>query len=396
MTCKDVMTANPECCVPSDSINRAAEIMRSEDVGPVPVVSEDGTRKLTGIITDRDIAIKVVAAGLDPRSTRVGDIISTDPVTCRVTDDYGSALHSMARHQVRRIPVVNDDGSLAGIISQADIARQSSDEEVGEVVEEISEPAGLRHTLGSLSSRLAGGAEQENGLTAVNVLLTGAAFLTVGAGMMYMLDPARGRTRRAKLRDKATGLYTDSAYYAGKIQRDLQNRATGAAASARSKLKHNEDLPDQKLEARVRSSLGRATSHPHAIRVRAQDGRITLEGNILTPEVPTVLSSVCSVPGVREVNNRLQTHDEAENVPDLQGGQQHRGKRIELMQSNWSPATRFLASAVGGGLILYGIRARGPMAKATATVGAGLLTRGISNKEISSWTDLLRTGRASV
>jgi CBS domain-containing protein/osmotically-inducible protein OsmY len=393
MICRDVMTANPECCVAGDSITRAAEIMRRENVGPVPVVSAAGSRKLTGIITDRDIAIKVVAAGLDPGSTRVGDIMSREVVTCRVNDDYRDALQSMARHQVRRIPVLNDDGSLAGIIAQADVARDSGEEQVGEVVERISEPGGVGHTLGSLTSRFRGGAEQDNSMRAATFLLTGAGFLTVGAGMMYMLDPARGRARRAKLRDKATSLYTDSAYYAGKVQRDLQNRATGAVASAKSKLKHEEDLSDQKLEARVRSGLGRATSHPHAIRVRAENGCVTLEGNILTDELRAVLSSVRSVPGVREVNNNLQAHNESENIPDLQGGKQRTGQQFELMQSNWSPATRFLAGAVGGGLMIYGIRARGPVAKATATVAAGLLTRAIANKEVGSWTDVLRTRR---
>jgi CBS domain-containing protein len=396
MTCKDVMTVNPECCVPNDAITRAAEIMRMENVGPVPVVSDSSGKKLVGIITDRDVAVKVVAAGLDPRSTRVGDIMSTNLVTCRANEDYSGALQAMSRHQVRRIPVLNDDGSLAGIISQADIARRVDEEEVGEMVEEISEPAGMRHMLGSMKSRFRGPGlrGEESGFNAANILLTGAAFLTMGAGMMYMMDPARGRTRRAKLRDKAVGLYNDSTWFAGKVQRDIQNRATGAVASAKSMLKHEEELPDQKLEARVRSSLGRATSHPHAIRVRAENGCVTLEGNVLTPEVRNVLSTACSVPGVKEVRNNLHTHEASENIPDLQGGIQRTGQRSELMQSNWSPATRFMAGAVGGSMMLYGMRAQGPVAKASAALGAGLLTRGIANKEISSLVGAVRTPRA--
>ena len=387
MTCKDVMTANPKCCVPDDSIARAAQIMRDEDVGPVPVISNHTDRKVVGIVTDRDIAIKVVAVGRDSQNVLVGDIMSSHLVTCRVDDDYSSALQCMARHQVRRVPVVNDDGSLAGIISQADVARRSSEEEVGEVVEEISEPAGLGHTLGSLKPGLSSRHEADGGFSA-NTLLMGAACLSMGAGIMFMLDPARGRTRRAKLRDKATSVYTESASYAGKIQKDLRNRASGVVAAAKSKWQREDGVSDQKLEARVRSALGRMTSHPHAIRVRAQNGLVTLEGNILSREAGNVLSCVRSVPGVAEVDNRLQVHEHAGNVPDLQGGSERHGQRSEFMQSNWSPTARLIAGAVGGGLVLYGLRARGPIAKASATVGAGLLTRGIANKEITSWTDI--------
>jgi len=361
--------------------------MRDEDVGPVPVVSDRTSNKVIGIVTDRDIAVKVVAFGRDPQSTRVREAMSSDLVTCRVDDDYREALECMARQQVRRMPVINQDGSLAGIISQADVARVSSENQTGELVEEISEPAGVGHSLGSLRSRFWNPGEEAYGF-GPNSLLMGAACFTIGAGVMFLLDPVRGRSRRAVLRDKATSLYGDSAYYSGKVQRDLRNRATGVVAGAKSKLRHEEEVPDQRLEARVRSSLGRATSHTHAIRVRAEHGRVTLEGNILARELDNVLSCVRSVPGVTEVDNRLHVHQEAGIVPDLQGGTERRGPRSELTQSNWSPATRVVASAIGGGLVLYGLRGRGPVAKATAAVGAGLLSRGISNKELSSWTDL--------
>src|SRR4051812_27720152 len=116
MLCKDIMTADPKCCCRQDSVARAAEIMRDEDVGPVPVVQDQNEKKLEGMVTDRDIAIKVVAAGRDPRSTCVQDIMSKYMVTCCPDDDYSKALEAMARHQVRRIPVVDESGSLAGII----------------------------------------------------------------------------------------------------------------------------------------------------------------------------------------------------------------------------------------------------------------------------------------
>ena len=393
MTCKDVMTADPKCCLPDDTIARAAEIMREQDVGPTPVVSDRTTKRLTGIVTDRDIAIKVVAVGRDPRSTRVDDVMSKDIVTCQAEDDYTQALHAMARHQVRRIPVVNEDGALLGIISQADVARQSSEEELGEVVEEISEPTGLGHTLESLRPLSFRHDEPEGGF-GPGAFLMGAACLTVGAGMMYLLDPNRGRSRRAIVRDKAVSLYSDSAYFAGKVQRDLRNRAAGMAASAKGRLTPEDEIADQKLEARVRAKLGRVTSHPHPIRVRAESGCVTLEGPILANEVDALVSAVRSVQGVSEVRNRLQPHQEPGNNPDLQGDTEPPRERSEFMQANWSPAARLVATALGGGLVIYGLRARGPLAKATATVGAGLLARGVSNKEVGSWTDLGGARRA--
>lgn len=194
---------------------------------------------------------------------------------------------------------------------------------------------------------------------------------------MYLFDPNRGRSRRAKLSDKAASLYNESGYYASKVQRDLRNRATGVVASAKAKLTHEDEVADQKLEARVRAKLGRVTSHPHAIHVRAENGCVTLEGPVLAKEVNGLLSDVRSVPGVSEVQNRLQAHEEPGNIPDLQGDVERPRDRWEFMQANWSPAARLVASALGGGLVIYGLRARGPLAKATATVGVGLLARGI-------------------
>jgi len=387
------MTADPKCCLPDDTVARAAEIMREEDVGPVPVVSDRTAQRLAGIVTDRDIAIKVVAAGRDPRSTRVDEVMSKDVITCRAEDDYGQALHAMARHQVRRIPVVNEDGALLGIISQADVARQGNEDELGEVVEEISEPTGLGHALGSMRPGLSRHGEPETGF-GPNTLLMGAACLTVGAGLMYLLDPNRGRTRRAIARDKAASLYSDSADYAGKIQRDLRNRAAGVAAGVKGKLTSEDEIADQKLEARVRAKLGRATAHPHPIRVRAERGCVTLEGPILAHEVDGLVSAIRSVAGVSEVQNRLQVHEAPGNIPDLQGDKEWPGERSEFMQANWSPTARLVASALGGGLVIYGLRASGPLAKATATVGAGLLARGVSNKEVGSWADLGAARRA--
>jgi CBS domain-containing protein len=131
---KEVMTSDVKSCESGTTVAEVAKVMAKEDVGPVPVVEEG---RLTGIVTDRDIVVRVVAEGRDPSSTRVGDIASRDLVTVSPDDDLDTALKQLAQNQVRRIPVV-EAGRLVGIVAQADIARLGSDAKTGEVVEEIS------------------------------------------------------------------------------------------------------------------------------------------------------------------------------------------------------------------------------------------------------------------
>jgi CBS domain-containing protein len=132
---RNVMTPNPTTVEPSSPVVEAARIMRDEDVGPVPVV-EGG--RLVGMITDRDITIRVVADGKDPQSTTVGEVMSRDLVTVDQQQSLDEALRLMAEHQVRRVPVVEEDSRLVGIVAQADVAQQGSDQKTGEVVEQIS------------------------------------------------------------------------------------------------------------------------------------------------------------------------------------------------------------------------------------------------------------------
>jgi CBS domain-containing protein len=143
--CGEVMTREPACCEPGDSIARAAQLMKTEDVGAVPVVESKGSGKLVGIITDRDIVVKVVAEGRGVESACVRDAMTGNPVTCQEQDDVNRAVSAMAQRKVRRIPVVDGNGQLRGIIAQADIAtRLSRDETTGNLVEAISEPQTAR------------------------------------------------------------------------------------------------------------------------------------------------------------------------------------------------------------------------------------------------------------
>jgi CBS domain-containing protein len=131
----EVMTANP-CAIDVDKpVAFAAKMLRDENVGLAPIVEGD---RLIGTVTDRDIAIRVVAEGKDPQTTPVREIASTSLVTVDPDQDLDEAVRLMAQHQVRRLPVVEEDGRLVGVLAQADIARSGEDRTTGELVEEIS------------------------------------------------------------------------------------------------------------------------------------------------------------------------------------------------------------------------------------------------------------------
>jgi len=143
MQVRDVMTKDPSCVTPGATIREAAQVMQRENVGIVPVVEEKGNRRLLGVVTDRDIAVRVVAEGRGA-DTRVSEIMSSSRITtCAPDDDVDNAMKAMATEQVRRIPIVDERGSLVGIVAQADIVRKGHDsQEAQRTVRDISEPGG--------------------------------------------------------------------------------------------------------------------------------------------------------------------------------------------------------------------------------------------------------------
>ena len=138
----DVMTDNPRCVTPETSVSDAAALMEREDIGSLPVL--DG-EQLTGMITDRDIVIRAIAKGKDPRGMPVREVASREIVTVHADDDLSEALRLMATQQVRRLPVVDENNRLVGVLAQADLAAAAKEKSVGEMVEEISKsPTGPR------------------------------------------------------------------------------------------------------------------------------------------------------------------------------------------------------------------------------------------------------------
>ena len=136
MKVKDLMTSQPTVVRPEDMLSQAATLMKQQDCGAIPVVSKDG--KLVGIVTDRDIVIRAVAAGKDPRATPVSAVMSADPVTLSPDASADDAEKLMADRQVRRLPVVAE-GRLVGLIVTAQLARRGDAREVGETLKGISE-----------------------------------------------------------------------------------------------------------------------------------------------------------------------------------------------------------------------------------------------------------------
>jgi len=133
---REAMTASVSSVSPSQSLADAAEVMKGEDVGSVPVVEEG---RLAGIVTDRDIVTRAVAERRNPQAVRVEEIASHDLVTVEPERDLDEALALMACHKVRRLPVL-EEGRLVGMLAQADIALEAKEEKVGEMVEQISQP----------------------------------------------------------------------------------------------------------------------------------------------------------------------------------------------------------------------------------------------------------------
>ena len=134
---RDVMTTRPRVVTPETPVSQVAELMESEDIGAVPVLEGE---QLAGMITDRDIVTRAIAQGKDPRGMPVREVSTRDVVTVSPDHDLSDALQLMAQHQIRRLPVVDDENRLVGIVSQADVALGAREKAVGEMVEEISKP----------------------------------------------------------------------------------------------------------------------------------------------------------------------------------------------------------------------------------------------------------------
>lgn len=215
------------------------------------------------------------------------------------------------------------------------------------------------------------------------VLWALASGLAAGAGLMFLLDPARGRRRRKLVRDKVRHEAHAVSEIVQKAQRDVEHRAQGVVSEVRARL-HTEEVDDEVLAARVRSRLGRLVSHPGAIDVKAHQGHILLAGPVLRSELAALISGIKEVRGVQVVEPHLEPHESAQGVAALQGGSAKRGHgpRFELQQENWTPAARVLVGAAGGTLTLYALLRRDPLSIVLGLIGVGACTRAACNRSM--------------
>jgi uncharacterized membrane protein len=203
---------------------------------------------------------------------------------------------------------------------------------------------------------------------------------TLGAGLMYLLDPDKGRRRRALVRDQIVRLLSNVDDCFDATASDVGNRLQGFRAKTRSWLR-DEAVSDDLLLQRLRSQLGRVVSHPHAIQISTQNGCVTLSGPILKREVDPLLDCITAMRGVREVVDHLEVHEEAGDIPALQGGRGRPGQHINLLESNWAPATRLLAGGIGAGLMATCLARRTPAATMLGAAGIALLLRSVTNTD---------------
>jgi uncharacterized membrane protein len=202
-----------------------------------------------------------------------------------------------------------------------------------------------------------------------------------GAGTMYLLDPTRGRRRRARFRDAVIHSRRQLGKFTGKAARDLSHRAEGLAAEAAS-LFVREPVSDSVIEDRVRSAMGHFVSHPGAIDVTSRDGVVTLTGWILASEAEGLLEMVANIQGAKGVESNLGVTEHPEHISDLQGGAPRMGSRFELLQERWSPAARLLMGGLGVGLVAYGVNRRDLPATLLASIGTGILARSLWNRDL--------------
>jgi CBS domain-containing protein len=141
MKVKEVMSENPVCCLPTDNAQAVAQMMCKHNIGSIPVVNDQQSKQLLGVITDRDLCCAVIAGGLDPRSTAIQKFVTANPVTCRDGENIDKCERAMQERQVRRIPVVDGQNSVIGIVSQADIALKDKPERLSRTITEISKPS---------------------------------------------------------------------------------------------------------------------------------------------------------------------------------------------------------------------------------------------------------------
>ena len=212
--------------------------------------------------------------------------------------------------------------------------------------------------------------------------LVGGASL--GAGLMYFLDPDRGRRRRTLMHARGNRWSRKTLEFADSTRLDVQNRAEGMSAAVKSWIQPAPPVSDRTLAERIRFALGRYSRHPAMIDVHVTDGAVTISGPVLEAEFDAICHAIARIPGVTQIFNRLERHQSSDDVPALQGSiERKHTPHVAFMQSNWSPTARMVAALMGTLALLYGLRQRTVGAATLAASGLGLLVRSATNQEFA-------------
>lgn len=146
------MSKNPVCCTADQTAQEVAKTLRDQNIGSVPVVADKQSRRLEGIVTDRDLCCTVLADGKDPKTTKVSESMSKNPVACKPGDNLGDCLKLMQQHKIRRVPIIDDQKRVVGIIAQADVSVAAEPEQVHKTVAEISQAPAQRPAGGKVAA----------------------------------------------------------------------------------------------------------------------------------------------------------------------------------------------------------------------------------------------------
>jgi uncharacterized membrane protein len=214
----------------------------------------------------------------------------------------------------------------------------------------------------------------------IKTLLTS---IGLGAGLMYFMDPQHGARRRTMVVDKANRFVNNIDESIDIAVEDARNRARGVLSEMTARLS-DQGAPDWILEERVRSNLGRLMRHTRALDIRADGGRIYLNGPVLRDDEDAVVKAAIRTRGVHGVENQLQVVDNPQDIPALQGSSMQHQTMMQQTQRNWSPATRLLSSVGGSLLTLYGLTRRGVAKPVLSTAGMVLTARGLTNLDTRS------------
>lgn len=204
----------------------------------------------------------------------------------------------------------------------------------------------------------------------------------LGAFAMYLLDPDRGKQRRARVKDAFVHMGCEGRKFSGRFQRDAANRIAGTIAETEKMLQWDQEkVSDEVLEQRVRSVVGRRVSHARAVRVKCKDGAVEVSGWVMTHEVDGLLRAVRGIAGVKDVAACMNVADEAGSISALQGGRERR--EGGLWGRRWSPTARVMAGSYGLALLSYGLTRRGALSRIPRWAGALLMARAVWNRPIA-------------